>query len=141
MQEEVIVGRCLCGAVSFELVPPIRDVIICHCRQCARWTGYAVAAAAIAPHNLTIRAGATELKWFASSSHAERGFCSVCGSSLFWKPTDATRIAVLAGTIEPPTRLVIAAHVYVGDKSDYYEIGDEAPRFSQGAGDVVLFPR
>lgn len=137
MSEQSKFGRCLCGAVRFELIPPVRHVVICHCRQCARWTGYAVAATAVAPHNLTIHTGSAEIKWFASSPHGERAFCSVCGSSLFWKPADATRIAVLAGTLDPPTGLTIAAHVYVGDKSDYYEIVDGAAQHSQSAKDVA----
>jgi len=136
MPEEMIVGSCLCGAVQFELIPPVRNVVVCHCRQCARWTGYAVAATAVLPQNLRIRTGSEQLKWFASSSRAERGFCSVCGSSLFWKPAAATRIAVLAGTLEPPTGLAIAAHVFVGDKSDYYEIADGAPCYDQSAEGV-----
>lgn len=141
MQHEVLSGRCMCGVVRFELAPPLRGVIVCHCRQCARWSGHVVAATAVAADRLTIRAGGAEIKWFTSSSKAERGFCSVCGSSLFWKPADSTRIAVLAGTLEPPTCLAIAAHVYVGDKSDYYEIGDGAPQFALGADSAILLPK
>jgi len=133
MQQKSIFGRCLCGAVRFELVPPVRDVVVCHCRQCARWTGYAVAATAVEPSNLAIRSGSAQIKWFASSAHAERGFCGICGSSLFWKPGDATRIVVLAGTLEPPTGLSVVAHVYVGDKSDYYEIAGDAQQYEQSA--------
>lgn len=140
MQEDVLSGRCLCGAVRFALAPPIRDVMICHCRQCARWTGYAVAATAVAPESFTLLSGASELKWFASSDHAERGFCGVCGSSLFWKPADASRVAVLAGALDPPTGLKVVAHIFTEDKSDYFEIKDEAPQFPQGAGAAAAVP-
>lgn len=57
MQHEVLSGRCMCGVVRFELAPPIRGVIVCHCRQCARWSGHVVAATAVAADRLTIRAG------------------------------------------------------------------------------------
>jgi hypothetical protein len=100
-----------------------------------------VAATAVAADHLKIAAGGAELKWFASSSKAERGFCSVCGSSLFWKPAGSNRIAVLAGTLDPPTRLAVAAHVYVGDKSDYYAIDDEAPQFLHGGDSAILAPK
>ena len=140
MQEETKTGRCLCGAVRFELSPPLRDVIICHCRQCARWTGYAVAATAVTLDKFKLIAGAGELRWYSSSRHAQRGFCGTCGSSLFWKPYDGTRLAVLAGSLEPQTGLTALAHIFVADKSDYYEIADEAPQFPQGAGDVGLPP-
>jgi hypothetical protein len=134
MGEDRLSGRCLCGAIRFELSPPIRDVIVCHCRQCARWTGYAAAAAAVAPENLKIVSGAAELKWFVSSDHAQRGFCGVCGSSLFWKPDTGSRIAVLAGSLDPPTGLKVAAHIFTKNKSDYHDIVGEAPKFLQGAG-------
>jgi hypothetical protein len=134
MVHKSLAGSCLCGAVRFELVPPIRDVVVCHCRQCAKWTGYAVAATAVAPENFRLLDGAAELRWYAASDHAERGFCSRCGSSLFWRPADGSRISVLAGTLEPPTGLVISAHIFLASKSDYYEVADGARRFEEGAG-------
>jgi hypothetical protein len=141
MTQNTLAGACLCGAIRFELVPPIRDVIVCHCRQCARWTGYAVAATAVAPENFRLLSGAADLKWHSSSSRAQRGFCGVCGSSLFWKPSDGSRISVLAGSLEPPTGLRISAHIFVADKSDYHDIGDDAAQFAQGAGSFALPPK
>jgi hypothetical protein len=140
MPHEPLAGRCLCGAVTFELLPPVRDVIVCHCRQCARWTGYAVAATAVTSENFRLIQGKESLKWYSASEHAERGFCSVCGSSLFWKPSDGSRISVLAGALDPPTHLKVSAHIFVADKSDYYEIKDEVPCFADGAGEAAAAP-
>lgn len=138
MPQKPLTGSCLCGAIRFELSPPIRDVIVCHCRQCAQWTGYAVAAAAVDTNDFRLLSGAEALNWYAASAHAERGFCGVCGSSLFWKPSDGTRISVLAGALEPPTGLSVSAHIYVGSKSDYYDIADDAPQYEFGAGRLAL---
>lgn len=135
-----LTGRCLCGEVRFTLSGPVRDVIVCHCRQCARWTGYAVAATAVAPQNFELLSGAGSLKWHASSEQALRGFCSVCGSSLFWKPADGTRISVMAGAIEPPTGLRVIAHIHTRSKSDYDEIAGDAPCFGEGAGALAAVP-
>jgi hypothetical protein len=140
MPDGPLTGACLCGAVRFELRPPVRDVLVCHCRQCARWTGHVVAAAAVAPQNFAMLSGSVEVGWYAASSHAVRGFCRSCGSSLFWKPKDGSRIAVLAGALEPPTHLRIAAHIFVASKSDYYEICDGAPRFEAGASHLAELP-
>jgi hypothetical protein len=30
-------GGCLCGAVRFEVLGPLRDVVLCHCGECRRW--------------------------------------------------------------------------------------------------------
>ena len=37
-------GRCLCGAVSFVVTGPLRDVLNCHCHRCRRFTGHHMAA-------------------------------------------------------------------------------------------------
>lgn len=137
MPENSLKGRCLCGAIRFELSPPIRDVIVCHCRQCAQWTGYAVAATAVAPDNFKLISGEEALQWYAASDHAERGFCRDCGSSLFWKPADGSRISVLAGGLEPPTGLTISAHIFVASKSDYDVIAGEAPQYLSGGGSLA----
>lgn len=133
-------GQCLCGAVGFELRGPLRPVFVCHCRQCARWTGHVVAATAIKPENFRIVSGAEHLTWYRSSSHAERGFCRICGSSLFWRPSAGNRIAVLAGSIDPPTGLALAGHIYAAEKSDYYAIEEGPPAFPESAGDAASAP-
>ena len=39
---------------------------------------------------------------YASSDHGRRGFCRVCGSTLFWRSTQSPdRIALTLGTMEP----------------------------------------
>jgi len=66
--------------------------------------------------------------WFASSNAAERGFCNRCGGNLFWRPLKDDRgwTSIMAGTLDPPTHLKLKQHIFVGDKSDYYEIMDGA---------------
>lgn len=141
MAEANLVGTCLCGAIRFELTPPLRPIIVCHCRQCALWTGYAVAATAVDLSRFHLQSGAGDLRWFSSSEHADRGFCATCGSSLFWRPRNGSRIAVLAGLLQSPTGLSIAAHVYVADKADFYDISGDAPRFPAAGGDTVLISK
>jgi hypothetical protein len=70
----------------------------------------------------------TALSWYRSSDSAERGFCRVCGSNLFWKPANEARISIAAGTLDGPTGLSISEHVFCADKGDYYEIGDGKPQ-------------
>lgn len=140
MTQSKLLGSCLCGAIQFELTPPQRDVIVCHCRQCAKWTGYAVAATAVSAENFALLSGASSLSWFRSSNHAERGFCRVCGSSLFWKPKDGSRMSILAGALDPPTELKIAAHIFTENRSDFDEIANGAPQFLASAGPLALPP-
>ena len=47
-------GRCLCGAVVYELRGPLRDVLFCHCVECRRWGGHAAAMTAVPDERLVL---------------------------------------------------------------------------------------
>ncbi|HWE19040.1 MAG TPA: GFA family protein, partial [Hyphomicrobiaceae bacterium] len=64
------------------------------------------------------------LKWYQSSPQARRGFCSICGASLFWVPVGGDHVWIAAGTLDQPTGLRTVAHSYVADAGDYYTIAD-----------------
>ncbi|PSL21289.1 glutathione-dependent formaldehyde-activating enzyme [Shimia abyssi] len=71
------------------------------------------------------------LRWFRSSKHAQRGFCSTCGSSLFWKMDGQEGISFGAGTLDGDTGLDTERHIFVEDKGDYYEIACTAPQIAR----------
>ena len=124
---QTLSGQCLCGAVHYQIDAPFRSVSFCHCRQCARWTGHYVAATSVKPERFRLTAGEDSLSWFQSSPEARRGFCSRCGSSLFWQPADGSRISIMAGSLDPPTGIEATHHIFTAGKSDYYDIGDDLP--------------
>ena len=119
-------GQCLCGAIRFSAQPVDGQVVACHCRQCRKWSGHIWAS--FRARDLRIE-DATSLRWFASSAHAQRGFCVICGSALFWRADGRAEIAVSAGAIEAPTGLRMAGHLHVADKGDYYPMPDDLPEF------------
>ena len=129
-------GGCLCRGVTFEIHGELSDVDYCHCSQCRKTSGHYVAAASCRPEALRLMASAS-LRWFASSPTADRGFCSTCGSSLFWRPQHGRHISVMAGALDAPTGLSAVEHIYVADASDYYRIADGLP---QHAGEPETTP-
>ena len=131
-------GGCLCGAVRYRVAGDLRPVVACHCGQCRRTSGHHVAATAARLEDLTIEDEAA-LAWFASSAFAERGFCRICGSNLFWRGKGAPHVSIMAGTLDDAKGLGIAAHIFVGDKGDYYEIADGLPQHRDG--DHAVWPR
>lgn len=120
-------GSCLCGDVRFELRGPLDGVIACHCTQCRKQTGHHWASTHTADADLHFVADST-LRWYRSSDRAQRGFCSRCGSSLFWKTDGSTVTSVCAGSIDGLTGLQVAGHIFVADKGDYYSLGDATGR-------------
>ena len=125
---EMHTGRCLCGEVRFGVRGRLRDLIACHCGQCRRQTGLYYAATNVSDDALEISEDGA-LKWFKSSDTARRGFCSNCGSALFWKRDGDGYTSILAGSLDEPTGLKISCHIYVADKGDFYEIADGLPQF------------
>lgn len=126
-------GSCLCGAVSFEFdAAQAHAPDACHCSQCRKHAGHYFASANVPRSALAIHGG-DSITWYRSSEQVRRGFCRVCGSSLFWDPDKTTHefIAVAMGALEHPTGLRLARHIFVADKGDYYEIADGLPQHGQ----------
>ncbi len=120
-------GSCLCGAVSYRVSGPLRPVIACHCIQCRKTSGHFVAATSAAREAVEITG---EVAWYQSSETARRGFCPVCGSNLYWDGP-GSHLSIMAGTLDQPTGLTLAGHIFCADKGDYYEIADDLPCAAQ----------
>jgi hypothetical protein len=112
-------GSCLCGAVTFEAVGPLREVVACHCSQCRKTSGHFWAATSAPAERFRIIRD-DGLAWFQSSDTARRGFCRHCGASLFWEPEGEGRMSFAAGALDGPTGLGSAPHIYTEDAGDYY---------------------
>ena len=121
-------GGCLCGAVKFSVKGQMREVIACHCGQCRKTTGNFFTATNASTDEVTISED-RGLAWYKSSDVAERGFCKLCGSNLFWRAFGSDTISITAGSLDGETGLHIKEHIYVADKPDWYEITDDKPQF------------
>ena len=123
-------GKCLCGAVSFEVDGELGSIDACHCVQCRKWTGHYLASTDVPRTALTV-SGEEHLKWFHSSDKVRRGFCTACGSSLFFDPLDREKhnwIGISMGAFDTPTQAALKLHIFVAEKGDYYEITDSLPQ-------------
>ena len=139
MAAAALLGGCLCGAVRFRIVPPMRDMIACHCRQCRKSSGHYVAATSVALQQFELLES-RGLRWFRSSVTARRGFCGECGSTLLWQPERGERISIFAGALDNSADLRLVAHIYAADKGDYYNIvAEDGVEVHEGGG-VRLTP-
>jgi hypothetical protein len=68
--------------------------------------------------------------WFASSADGERGFCTVCGTGLFWRSPGSTDWAVNAHALETAEGLEVQEHIWVDDQPAFYDFADQAPRLT-----------
>ena len=137
--EKTATGRCQCGAISYSVTGPLREVLACHCSQCRRATGSYFMATNAAAGDLAIADQGGALTWFRdpTGDWAERGFCARCGSNLFWRANGSGTVSITAGTLDQPSGVQVAAHIFVADKGDYYSIDDGLPQHPGSTGGAV----
>jgi len=121
-------GGCLCGSVRFTIVDGPQETNICHCAMCRRWTGGPM----MALHPKTpIRLDKSDtLTWYVSSDWAERGFCSKCGTTLFYRlRQEPEELIATAGSLDDPGAVTgIECHIFVDEKPAFYDFADDSPR-------------
>ena len=123
-------ASCLCGAVRIDVDGELPPPDACHCTQCRKQSGHVWASTDV-PREAVAVTGAEHVTWYQSSERVRRGFCSICGSVLFWDPPGRAKIAVAMGAFDSPTGTWLEKHIFVADKGDYYEIADGLPQNPQ----------
>lgn len=82
-------GQCLCGAVTITALTDHSNMRACHCDMCRRHTSSMFISVATDQASIKVNGPA---KTFQSSEWAERAFCEVCGSTLWYgTPGDGAR--------------------------------------------------
>ena len=95
-------GGCQCGAVRYHVAGELEGAHLCHCRMCQKAVGnYFMPLASANETEFTITRG--EPAWFHSSEPIKRGFCSKCGTPLFFKTIGSPTIAVALGSLDDPS--------------------------------------
>ncbi len=125
-------GSCLCGSIRFEVSGTLPPPSACHCNQCRKHSGHFEVSTDVPRTSVEIY-GEKKISWF-HSKKARRGFCSVCGSSLFWDPLDQDKhkwIALAMGAFDTSTDTELSKHIFIANKGDYYEITDGLPQNQQ----------
>ena len=132
-----ISGGCLCGGVRYEVTGKLRNIITCHCEQCRRSSGHFVAATACRREHFKL-VQQDSLQWFSAVPGHRRGFCNICGSSLFFEETGGPRVSIAAGTLDAPQGLRIEAQIFTAEAGDYYALDPQVPSSSEGTHQVPL---
>lgn len=123
-------GSCLCGAITFQVSGELEhQPEACHCTQCRKVSGHFLAAVNVKRSQLSLT-GHDHVGWYQSSEKVDRGFCKICGSTLFWRPNMAgyEYTAIAMGLFDGPTGARLRKHTFVGDGGDYYDIADDVPK-------------
>ncbi|NND04503.1 MAG: GFA family protein [Acidimicrobiia bacterium] len=100
-------GSCLCGAVTYRSQGPFGSLLQCHCENCRRLSGNFVAATRAATKDVHIDDPADVFRWH-DLEYAMYGFCSRCGSTLFYRAADRPHVtAIMVGGLNDASGLSI----------------------------------
>ncbi len=125
-----IKGQCLCGSVKFETALP-DHIDACHCSMCQKWAGSVFIGADYRKSDAVKILSDTDLTWYESSEWAKRGFCKVCGSSLFYRLKQVEDFwAVCAGSLNLPSGLSLNKEIFIDEKSDMFELSGDHDRLT-----------
>ena len=137
----MLTGRCLCGAVRFEIEGALGPVIYCHCSMCRRAGGSAFAAnASVRKDAVRILSGRELLTEYKSSPTSYRQFCSRCGSPLFGGSNDSSITRIRLGTLDNAGGARSIAHIWTGSKSEWFQIADSLEQCDKGPPDSYCAP-
>lgn len=135
MSDNTLQGGCACGAIRYRCEGEPVLAAHCHCRDCQRSSGAAMATVFAVPKaafHLLQGKTATYDYTGDSGQPVTRHFCPNCGAPLF---TDVTVMPdlkfVRAASLDEPARIVPSMHVYCDSAQRWGESQDGLPRFAK----------
>ena len=114
-------GQCLCGAVRFEAKFGAREVGVCHCSMCRRWSGGVFLA--VECDSVSVE-DETHLGVYSSSEWGERCLCTACGSTIMWRSKDGAHHAVSVQSFDDPSSFRFASQIFIDEKPTNYSFAE-----------------
>lgn len=132
---KLIEGGCLCEGVRYRINGNCRNIINCHCQNCRRTHGHIAAYTSVDKSSFLLLQQDT-LQWYHDQSpDTYRGFCNICGASLFWDARDGRdKLSIAAGSLDDSRSLKTVGNIYVAEAGHYYELEDGLPKFDGSSG-------
>jgi len=142
-------GGCLCGRARYRLTEPPTSFGACHCQMCRKFSGGIELGLQVMPGGV-VWEGDETVRTYRSSDWAERGFCEICGSSLFWRLTMPGPmqglLGLAVGSLDQIDGLDFDTEVYIDAKPDAYAFAGERKRMTEAdvmamvAGEMTELP-
>ena len=133
---QLLTGRCLCEAISYEIRGELGPIFNCHCSKCRRWHGAAFRTrATINVSQFAWQSGEDKLARYYSSEFVVKYFCKVCGSNLISTyENEPDKIGIPLGGLDQAPNNRPEGHFWVSSKAPWYEISDSLPQHETWPG-------
>lgn len=116
-------GHCLCGKVKVTVSDIGNKIWACHCDMCRRWGGGPLLSVDCGSDSSF--EGEDNIGIYESSNWAERGFCKICGSHLFYRVKETDQCFMPVGIFENGENFVLDLQVFIDEKPGYYCFSNE----------------
>jgi len=131
-------GRCLCGAVQYEIDNTPALTGVCHCKNCQRQAGSAFSTLAGVPKN-EFHLTRGELKCYEdrdtdSGNPVGRYFCGDCGSPIYSAlPGQPDTLFLKSGTLDDTSSFKPQFHVWCDSKQPWVTLEEGVPALAKQA--------
>ncbi|ODS24235.1 aldehyde-activating protein [Candidatus Endobugula sertula] len=116
------VGSCLCQSVKVKVEEMSLQVGACHCSMCRKWSG--APALSVDCYSHVTFEGESHISVFNSSEWAERGFCSQCGTHLFYRLKAKNQYIMSVGLFGSHPSFEFDHQIFIDDKPSYYRFAN-----------------
>jgi hypothetical protein len=122
-------GKCLCGAVAYEVNQLDGPIVHCHCRTCrkAHASAYASTARVTRDHFRWVR-GQDRVAFYESSPGKRRWFCAGCGSHLMAERPAQSHVILRVATLDDDPGTTPAMHIWTSHAVAWLAAADDLPR-------------
>lgn len=131
-------GECMCGAVGFSARVDKPSVVACHCDMCRRWSSGPFMAVNCREVTFT---GEDNVSRIRSSDWAERGFCSKCGSNLFYHIVGKDDYQIAAGLFDDQSTLRLSLQVFSDAKPGFYDFANQTRMMTEAEVIALYAPK
>lgn len=127
-----IPGRCLCGAVQYEIDQLASPIGFCHCQTCQKAHASTFAPTArVEPDHFRWLQGREQVKGFESSPGKIRHFCGQCGSHIIAIKKDQDQWILRVATLDADPAMRPAVRIWTSHDVPWLA-ATELPSFREG---------
>ncbi|MCG8293999.1 MULTISPECIES: GFA family protein [Pseudomonas] len=110
-------GTCLCGKTHLKATVDNTQISACHCSMCRKWTGGPLLAVhCTQPPQIE----GPEPSVYDSSPWAQRGFCSHCGTHLFYRVKQSDIYILPIGLLDGDEAWDFNLQIFIDEKPAWY---------------------
>ena len=121
-------GKCLCGAVTVQAKNAGSHADACHCNMCRKWGGGPLLA--VDCKQDVEFSGEEHIGIYKSSDWAERGFCSQCGTHLFYRLSQNSQYIIPVGLLDIESKLQFETQIFIEQKPSYYDFANDTKKMT-----------